>query len=86
MDILLFIIIGIAVGWISCVLVETKGMGVWFSVGLGAAGGLIGGIVFKIVVAIVQALVPHLAALVGAMVAVLGGRQYMRKRRNALPK
>ncbi len=85
MDIVLFIIIGIAVGWIGCVLMETKGMGLWFSIGIGAAGGLVGGLVFKIVVAIVQALVPHIAALVGALVAVAGGRQFIRKRRRTLP-
>jgi uncharacterized membrane protein YeaQ/YmgE (transglycosylase-associated protein family) len=85
MDIALFIVIGIAVGWIACVLMETKGMGLWASVGMGAAGGLVGGLVFKVVVAIVQALVPHIAALVGALVAVMGGRQFMRKRRRTLP-
>ncbi len=85
MEIATFILIGIAVGWTARVLLERKGMGLWLSIGVGAAGGLLGGIVFEVIVRIVQALVPAIAALLGAIVAVMAGGQIMRKRRKSLP-
>jgi len=86
MDIASFIVIGIAVGWTVWLLMEGTGLGLWGSVGVGAAGGLVGGIVFKVIVVIVQALVPAIAAVLGAVLAVMAGGQFMRKRRKSLPK
>lgn len=86
MDIAVFIIIGVAVGWASWFLMDGNVFGPWGSLGVGAAGGLVGGIIFKVIMAIVQALVPPIAAVLGAALAVTIGAQFMAKRRKARPK
>jgi uncharacterized membrane protein YeaQ/YmgE (transglycosylase-associated protein family) len=86
MDIAVFIIIGVAVGWASWFLMDGNVLGPWGSVGVGAAGGLAGGIIFQMVMVIVQTLVPPIAAVLGAALAVMIGGQFMTKRRKARPK
>lgn len=80
MDIALFILIGLGIGWLARVVLEDRGFGRKGNVVAGIVGALVGGLLFKVLMAIVEALAPQVAALFGAVLLIAIGNQRVKKK------
>lgn len=72
MSFLLFLIIGIAAGWLAGQIMKGRGFGLWINLLLGVAGAFIGGFLFDFLgIGGEGIFVSLLAALVGAIILLL---------------
>ncbi len=75
MDIVVFALIGLAIGWAARIVLEDGGFGKNGNVIAGVIGGLAGGLLFKFLIVVVKTLAAPVAALIGAALVIAVGAQ-----------